>query len=80
METLCVSFVKGVGKTTGGMLVVGIVTGLWLLTTSGQYSRRLKKQLRSRGTNTRDSRETRDQASDIVDVQMDDFKKVFEGL
>lgn len=77
MDMLCASFVKGVGKTTGVMLVVGVVAGLWALTTCSYSSKHLKKHMRSRGTDTRD---THVKPVDIVDVQLVDFKKVFEGL
>lgn len=31
-EQLFTSFIKGIGKTTGGLVLVGVVTGIWVLT------------------------------------------------
>lgn len=78
-DIFVVSIIKGIGKTTGGMLVFGTIASLWYFVSSGQGVQRSKKQVRSRGTHM-DPPGTHIDPNEICDVKAVDFKKIFQAL
>lgn len=43
-EQIFTSFIKGIGKTTGTLLTLGTVTGLWYLVTTQKTTKKSKKK------------------------------------